>query len=467
MSKKEAVEKIISLVGSKNNINSVTHCFTRLRFKLNDRSKVNDKELSELPPVMGLYDRGGELQVILGNEVTEYYQEAEKLLEGKTQGVIDEKLDETVGQKSRMGVIDTISDIASAIFIPIIGVLGGCGTLQGILALLTFLNIIDATSGTYLVINAMGKGIFYFLPFFLAHTAAVKFGGKPFISMAIAAAMLYPDVLTAVTDGTAMTFAQLPLLLRDYTSTVFPIIVAAWLASVVEKQLRKVIPDILKMIFVPMFTIVIVVPIALMVFGPLLTYAMDGVTYGINALYKISPILTGTLVGGIWQLLVFVGISKAFISIFATEFATNGFSYFGAIVFFVAAMGQTGAVFAIAAKTKVKRIKAVTMGAGVSGLFGITEPALFGINVPAKRPFLIGSISAAIGGLITSVFGGKLYSLATGVLGIPSLINPKSGLDKGFFATVIASIITFIVAFVFTYKFGWNAENDKKYASKL
>ena len=162
-----------------------------------------------------------------------------------------------------------------------------------------------------------------------------------------------------------------------------------------------------------------------------------------------------------------MGISKAFISIFATEFATNGFSYFGAIVFFVAAMGQTGAVFAIAAKTKIKNIKSVTMGAGISGLFGITEPALFGINVPAKKPFVIGSVSAAIGGLITSLFGGKLYSLATGILGIPSLISPEKGIDQGFFATIIGSIVTFALAFVFTYKFGWNETNDEIYKTRL
>jgi PTS system beta-glucosides-specific IIC component len=466
MDKKESVEKIIELVGSQENINSVTHCFTRLRFKLKDRSVVEDDQLTEVPAVLGLYDRGGELQVILGNKVTEYYQEAEKILGNKTQGSIDENLDEDEPHE-KMGVIDKISDIASAIFIPFIGVLGACGTLQGILALLVFLNVVDATSGTYLVINAMGKGIFYFLPFFLSYTAATKFGGKPFISMAIAATLLYPDILTAVAGDVSVTFAQLPLLLRDYSSTVFPVIVAAWIASVIEKQLRKIIPDLLKMIFVPMLTLIIVVPLTLLVLGPVLTYAMDAVTYSINYLYSISSVITGTLVGGIWQLLVFMGISKAFMPIFTTEFTTNGFSYFGAIVFFVAAMGQTGAVFAISAKTKVKSIKAVTMGAGVSGLFGITEPALFGINVPAKKPFVIGSLSSALGGLITSLFGGKLYSLATGVLGIPSLINPENGLDQGFFATVFASVITFILAFSITYKFGWNAENDEQFKRKL
>lgn len=466
MNKEETVKSIISLVGSEDNINSVTHCFTRLRFKLVDRSKVNDEELNKLTAVMGVYDRGGELQIIMGNQVSEYYREAQKILGDKTKGAISEKLDDTV-PKVKMSIIDRIADISSAIFVPFIGVLAGAGTLQGITALLVFLNIINETSGTFLVLNATGKGIFYFFPFFLAYTAAVKFGGKPFISMAIAASILYPDVLTAVQENTSMTFVQIPMLLRNYTSSVFPIIVAAFVASVVEKQLRKVIPDIVKMIFVPMFTLLIVVPLTLLVLGPIFTYVMDAITFGINFSYEFSPIFTGALVGGIWQLLVFLGVSKAFMPIFTTEFMTNGYSYFGAITFFVAAMGQTGAVFAIAAKTKRKNIRSVSMGAGISGLFGITEPALFGINVPAKKPFLIGSISGAVGGLITSLFGGKLYSLATGILGIPSLINPEAGLDKSFWSVIIASTITFVLAFVLTYQFGWTKDNDDVFGDKL
>lgn len=466
MDKQGTIKKIIELVGTEGNINSVSHCFTRLRLKLVDRAKVDDKALGEVPAVMGLYDRGGELQVIMGNQVSEYYQEAEKIIPEKTAGTVDEKLDEPV-EKEKMGIIDTIADVSSGIFIPIIGVLAGCGTLQGILSLLTFMNVLSVESGTYMTLYAIGQGIFYFFPFFLAYTAAQKFGGKPAIALAIAAAMLYPSILTAATEGTALTFAGIPLMLRDYTSSVFPIIVAVWLASLVEKQLRKIIPDVLKMIFVPLLTLVIIVPLTLLAVGPVLTYAMNAITASINFLFDFSSVLTGTLVGGIWQLLVFFGVSKAFLSIFPEEFARSGYSIFGAITFFVACMGQTGAVLAIAAKTKEKNIRAVTVGAGISGLFGITEPALFGINVPAKKPFLFGSISAAIGGLISSVFGGKLYSLASGILGVPALINPESGIDQGFFAVIIGSVIAFVIAFALTYKFGWTAENDEQFKLKL
>lgn len=454
MDRKLVVGQIIELVGSEANINAVSHCFTRLRFRLKDRNLVKEEELKALDAVYGIYDRGGELQIVMGNEVSSYYEIAAETLGDRAQGSVDEHLEEEQ-PKGKMSVVDWIADLSSSIFVPIIGVLGGCGTFQGVTSLLLFLKIISPESGTYLVLNAIGRGIFYFLPFYLAYTTAQKFGGKPFLGMTVAASIMYPDIISASSGETAYTFMQIPLMLRDYSSTVFPIVVAVVFATFVEKQLRKIIPDILKMIFVPMLTLFIVVPLTLLVIGPALTYVMEGITIGITFLYDKLPILTGALIGGLWQLLVFTGVSKAFIPIFAGEFASKGYTNIGAVTFFVAAMGQTGAAFAIAAKTRKQETKSAAIGAGVSGLFGITEPALFGLNVPAKRPFIIGSLSAVIGGLLVSFFDGKLYSFATGLFGIPALISPQDGLDVSFWAVILTSVLTFILAFVGTYQFGW------------
>ena len=458
MDRKSVVDNIIKLVGSEANINTVSHCFTRLRFRLKDRKIVNDEELKKIEAVYGVYDRGGEIQIVMGNEVSSYYEIAAKILGDKAQGSVDEYIDDD-SKKEKMSVVDWIADLSSSIFIPIIGVLGACGTFQGVTSFLLFLNLITPESGTYLVFNAIGHGIFYFLPFYLAYTTAQKFGGKPFLGMTVAASIMYPDIISGASGEVSYTFLQLPLMLRDYSSTVFPVVVAVIFAAFVEKQLRKIVPDILKMIFVPMLTLLIVVPLTLLLIGPALTYVMEGLTAGISFLYARVPIITGSLIGGIWQLLVFTGVSKAFIPIFASDFASQGYTNIGAVTFFVAAMGQTGAVFAIAAKTRKSEIKSAAIGAGVSGLFGITEPALFGLNVPAKRPFIIGSISAAIGGFILAFFDGKLFSFATGLFGIPSLINPETGLDLSFWAAILSSILTFVLAFIGTYQFGWK---DKK-----
>lgn len=454
MERKEVVKKIIELVGSDENINAMSHCFTRLRFRLKNRNLVNEIALKDLDAVYGIYDRGGEIQIVMGNEVSSYYELAALILGNKAQGLVDEKIEEN-HTKEKMGVIDWIADLSSSIFIPIIGVLGACGTFQGLTSLLLFLKLITPESGTFLVFNAIGKGIFHFLPFYLAYTTAQKFGGKPFLGMTIAASILYPDIVSGASGKVSYTFLQIPLMLRDYASTVFPIVVAVIFAAFVEKQLRRVIPDILKMIFVPLLTLFIVVPLTLLAIGPALTYAMGGLTAGISFLYAKVPIVTGALIGGLWQLLVFTGVSKAFIPIFAGEFASKGYTNIGAVTFFVAAMGQTGAAFAIAAKTQKAATKSAAIGAGISGMFGITEPALFGLNVPAKRPFIIGSVSALIGGLLTSLFDGKLFSFATGLFGVPSLINPDTGLDTSFWAVVLSSVFTFVLAFVGTYQFGW------------
>ncbi len=465
MGKKEVVIKLIQLVGGDENIIEFSHCFTRLRVKLKDRSKADDESIKKTEKVMGIIDRGGELQIVLGNGVSLYYEEAEKLLgKEKSKGSVgvEQVAKEEKENAPKMNLVDRISQLASAVFIPLIGGLAGCGTLQGILALLVFLKVLIPESGTYMVLHAISDSIFYFLPFFLAYTSATYFGGKVYISMIIAATLMYPTVMASVSAEQTITFLRIPMLVMNYSKTVFPIIAASWLSAIIEKRLRKAIPDLLKMIFIPLGTLIIVVPLTLLAVGPILTSAMNLVTVAIQTLYVITPVITGTLVGGIWQLLVFFGISKAFLPIFTSDFANYGYTYFGAVTFFVAAMGQTGAALGISLKTKNKNIKAVATGAMVSGLFGITEPALFGLNVPAKKPFIIGSISAAIGALISSLCRGKLYSLATGILGIPSLINPEKGFDIGFWGVIIGSVVTFVLAIALTYRFGWNDVMEDK-----
>ncbi len=465
MDKKEIVVKLVELSGGEDNIQEYSHCFTRLRFRLKDRGKAQDDMLKKTEGVMGIIDRGGELQIVLGNSVSLYYEEAVKLLgKEKSKGAVAvaRVAEEEKNAGEKLNLVDKIAQLASAAFIPIIGGLAACGTLQGLLSLMIFLKVLTPESGTYMVLYAISDSIFYFLPFFLAYTSANYFGGKVYISMIIAATMIYPTIMGTVSAEEAYTFLGIPMLIMAYTKTVFPIIAASWMASVIEKQLRKVIPDVLKMIFVPLITVVIVVPVTLLVVGPILTFAMSLVTKGIQAIYAVTPVVTGTLVAGIWQLLVFFGISKAFIPIFTSDFANFGYSYVGAIVFFVAVMGQTGAVLGICLKTKNKNIKSVATGAVISGFFGITEPALFGLNVPAKKPFIIGSLSAAVGGLTASLFGGKLYSLATGVLGIPSLINPEHGIDMSFWGVLLGAVITLVLAAALTYMFGWDEETEKR-----
>ncbi|MFV0556536.1 MAG: PTS transporter subunit EIIC [Lactovum sp.] len=451
------VSQIIELVGGVDNITKIAHCFTRLRFNLKDRKLVKDEELEALDYVMGLIDAGGQVQVVIGNSVSKYYEAAIQSYPLLAGGEVELEADETV----KLSFVDKITDLASALFVPILGVLAASGTLQGLTSLLLLMGAIDEKSGTYLVLHAIGESIFYYLPVFLAYTSAQKFGGKPFFAMIIAGVMIYPELITAVDAGEALTFVGIPMTLINYSKTVFPIVLSSYLAAKVEKLARKIIPDILQMILVPLMVFLVVVPLALLVVGPVLTYAMSLVTSSVIACYKFSPLLTGTLVGGIWQLLVLFGISKAFIPIFAANFASLQFDPFVPIVFFSSVMGQTGAVLGFSLRSKSNKIKQVGFASGISGFFGITEPALFGINVPARKPFLFGLLSGAVGGFICSILGAKGYTFGSGILGIPVLISAK-GLDMAFYGAIIASLASLALSFALTYFFGWSQDIEDK-----
>lgn len=454
MSVNNNVKRIVELVGGEENITSISHCFTRLRFILMDRSKVNDQELERAEGVIGLIDAGGQLQVVIGNSVSKYYEAALKMYPLTGDGPIEEE------NKENMSLLDKITDLASALFVPTVGILAACGTLQGFISLFTLVNVITEGSGTYLVLSTIADAIFYYYPVFIAYNAAKKFGGKPFISMIIALVMVHPNIINAANVSESMSFAGIPLLLIDYSKSVFPVILASYLASKVEKHARKYIPDVMKMIFLPLVVFLIVIPAVLLLVGPVITEAMTLVTKSVIVCYDFNPILSGIIVGGVWQFLVLFGISKAFIPIFATNFATFGYCPLVAIVFFASAMGQTGALLGFCFRSKNNKIRQFGIASGVAGFFGITEPALFGINVPARKPFLFGMVGGAVGGLIASIMGAKGYAFGSGITGIPALINPN-GIDRGFYGAIIGAVVSFIVAFALSYILGWSEKIEK------
>ena len=461
----ESVNKIIELAGGENNIITFSHCATRLRLKLKDDNLKKMDELKKVPGVMGLLERGGETQIVIGNAVQNYYFEMEKILKEKSTGFVDENLDDLPKQK--LSVLDQITGLASDLFIPIIGTLSACGTLKGIIALLVMIDWISTSSGAYLVLYSIANGMFYFLPFFLAYTTANHFGGKPAIALAIASALLYPDIMTAaeqITKGSSYSYFGIPLMLMNYSSTVLPIIGSVWIASVIEKKLRQVIPDVLKMIFVPLITLLVTLSIVFLAVGPILTIAMNTVTSFVQFLYSIAPSITGAISGGLWLLLVSVGLSKAFIPLFTADFATMGYTLFGLVAFFIAPMGIGGSMVGIALRAKKKSVKSIAWSAFFTAVIaGITEPGLFGLAIPAKKPLLIASGCNVIGSMLVLLFGGKLYTLSSAVLGIPALISPSKGIDLSFWAVIICCIITLVLSATLTYFFGWSQENEDSF----
>lgn len=472
MKYEQLAKDILANVGGKENVSSVVHCVTRLRFKLKDEGKANTEVLKNMDGVVTVMKSGGQYQVVIGNHVPDVYA---AVLQVGNLGAVSENSDSSSDEKMSMGA--KFIDLISGVFQPILGVLAATGMIKGFAALILALGWVEATSGTYQLMNIAGDGLFNFLPIFLGYTAMKKFGGSPFIGMAIAAALVHPTLATLTTGevsnvlfkGTLfespihITFLGIPVIMMSYASSVIPIILSTFVASKVEKGLKKIIPDVVKTFVVPFFTIVIMVPLTFLVIGPISTWAgslLGGATLWI---YELSPIVAGLVIGGFWQVFVIFGLHWGLVPIAINNLTTMGYDPVLATTVMVC-FAQTGAVLAILLKTKDKKLKSLSVPAFISGLFGVTEPAIYGITLPLKKPFIMSCIGGAVGGGIIGATAGKLWMFGgMGIFVFPAFIKPGSGLDMSFYGSIIALIAGFAVAFVLTYLFGGiNQEKSSK-----
>jgi PTS system beta-glucosides-specific IIC component len=372
-------------------------------------------------------------------------------------------------------------DMISGVFTPILGVLAATGMIKGFAALILALGWVDATSGTYQLLNIAGDGLFNFLPIFLGYTAMKKFGGTPFIGMAIAAALVHPTLATLNTgeastvlfQGTLfespihITFLGIPVILMSYASSVIPIILSTYVTSKVEKGLKKIIPDVVKTFLVPFFAILIMVPLTFLVIGPVSTWAGSLLGAATLWIYELSPIVAGVILGGFWQIFVMFGLHWGLVPIAINNIATLKFDPVVATTVMVC-FAQVGAVLAVMLKTRNKKLKSLSIPAFISGIFGVTEPAIYGVTLPLKKPFIMSCIGGGIGGAIIGATGGKLWMMGgMGIFVIPTFIKPGSGLDMSFWGAIIAIFAGFIVAFVLTYLFGFKNTETKENTEKM
>nr|WP_276575919.1 beta-glucoside-specific PTS transporter subunit IIABC [Oceanirhabdus seepicola] len=451
-------KNIIKNVGGKENVNSLTHCVTRLRFKLKDEKKANTEVLKNMDGIVTVVQSGGQYQVVIGNHVADVYEEVMAVGGFGTASESDE-----TGEKK--GIFNSLIDTISGIFAPALGVLAATGMIKGFNALFLALGWLALDSGTYQLLNAIGDCFFYFFPIFLGYTAAKKFKLNHFVGMAIGAALVYPalggltvgEPLYTLFQGSIIespvyiTFLGIPVILMNYSSSVIPIILATYVASKVEKVFKKIIPDVVKTFLVPFCTLLVVAPLTFIVVGPIATWAGQLLGAGTVALYELSPILTGIVIGGFWQVFVIFGLHWGLIPVAINNLVTLGYDPVLAMSF-AASFAQTGVVLAILFKTKNKKLKGLSLSSVISGIFGVTEPAIYGITLPRKKPFVISCIVASIGGAITGWAGSKVYMVGgLGIFGIPSYINGQTGFDKGFYGAIAAIIIAFILGFVAMY----------------
>lgn len=456
---KNLAKMIIQHVGGKDNVRSLTHCFTRLRFVLKDEDKANTDLLKQTDGVVDVIQQGGQYQVVIGMQVEAVYTEVMKRLDLEGQSVEEEP--ETSESKS---LFNRFVDTVSGIFMPLLGLLTACGIIKGLLAILAVSGLLTETDGTYVMLNAVGDSLFYFFPIFLAYTAAKKFKLNEFTGMAIGASMIYPAIINSITDtpldtlfagsviesNVFLTFLKIPVLLTNYSSTVVPAILAVWFASIVEKQVKKIAPAAVKNFFVPLMTLLISVPIIFIVIGPLATWASTIIGAFVQVLYSFSPVLFGAFVGGFWQIFVMFGIHQGMIPIVINNLATLGYDTIFAATC-TASFTQLAILIAIVIRTKNKRIKNTATAAIFPAIFGITEPAIYGVTLPLKKPFIISCVSSGVGGALAMALGVKFYQMGgQGIFSFPCYLNPASGDFNGIWMSVIAMGVAMILSFVAT-----------------
>lgn len=465
---------IVENVGGTENINSLIHCITRLRFYLKDDSKANDNAIENLDGVISVAKAGGQYQVVIGQAVTDVYdaviaQIGPEFTNDNATAEAVKKTTEEANQKNdswsviKRGISNFIG-VLTASMIPIIGILAGSGILKGILAALTGFKVLSTTSGTYVILNSIGDATFYFLPIILGFTAAKKLGSDPIVLGIVGGIIIYPSIVTLASKAsTANTsFLGIPTTLVSYTSSVFPIIVAAWLGKYVEKFLKKVIPLYVRSVFVPILEALILSLVIIIGVGPIITVLSKGLSDGLVSIYSFSPTLSGFVLGGVYQAMVIFGLHWGLIPIVINDIATNGHSYINSILS-INMVAQGGAVLAVFLKTKNKKLKEVSLAAAISAFCGVTEPALCGVNLKYKRIFIVASISSAIGGALTGFLKVNNYALSGALIGFPAFITPGVGIGSNFYGYLISHYGTLLISVLLVYLFGFT---DKMLAKK-
>ena len=453
---------IIKHVGGKENILTLVHCITRLRFQLKDESKADDDILKNMEGVVTVMKSAGQYQVVIGNHVPAVYADV-----CEAAGITVSTQEETREHKN---VFDALIDTISGIFQPILSIMTAAGMLKGLNALFLALGWYTDTSGTAIFMNTIGDALFMYLPIMLGYTSAKKFGLKPFVGLVIGAALCYPAIQQSTLSGGGeplytlfagtlfespvyMDIFGIPVITMDYTSSVVPVILICFFASKCQKQLNKLIPETLKFFFVPMFTLFIALLCGFIVIGPIATFASNLIAEGIMNVRNFSPMLAGALVGGFWQVLVIFGLHWGFIPIYINNIATMGFDNV-MMPFFGATFAQTAVVIAMLIKTRDKKLRALCVPAAISGIFGVTEPAIYGITLPRKKPFIISCIASAIAG---AYFGfANLKEFIMGGLGIfefPAMIDPATNNMDSLYVGIIGAILAMLVGFILTMLF--------------
>ncbi|WP_313340133.1 beta-glucoside-specific PTS transporter subunit IIABC [Lacrimispora sp.] len=426
---------IIKKVGGKDNIISLVHCVTRLRFNLKDESLADDEALKQMEGVITVMHSSGQYQVVIGNHVPQVFTDVCRLA-----NISSEKATE----KKKMSFREKSLDLISGIMMPAIGILCACGMLKGLNSILLYLGLYSDADGIYILLNAIGDSIFFFFPVVIGFNTAKKLDMNPFLGLIIGAALCYPTI-----NGTDVPLFG-HMINVTYTSTLLPVILIVALAKPLESFFNRVIPDMVKTFITPMLVLLIALPVGFVVIGPIANLISNGISQGVLSIYKLSPIFAGFLVGGLWQVMIVFGVHIVLVVLCITNIISGTPDPILAFTTFVT-FTTTGMIFAMWLKTKDKTLKQIALPAWISGFFGVTEPAIYGILLPRMKHFVLSCLCGAVAGAATAALGLKYHTMAgMGLFEIPALLDPTQP-GKSMVHALIAAAISLIVGFAVTF----------------
>ncbi|MGV3346438.1 beta-glucoside-specific PTS transporter subunit IIABC [Enterobacteriaceae bacterium LUAb1] len=443
MEHKKVAEEILELIGKSDNIRQYWHCITRLRFNLHNDKKVNIDAIKAIPGVLGAHFQGDQLQIILGSHVSHVFTQLDKMITDKNTSPDDDSVSEKNHTKNT-SFINLFFDLLSGIFTPVLPAIIGTGLLKGLLVLLDAINFIPHYSPEYKILYAISDSAFYFLPVLIAFSAAKKFKTNEFISATLACVLLYP----IANKGELLSFLGIAVPNIQYTFTVIPIILGVWILSYVSHWVDKIIPASVKIIFSPLFILIITSVITLTIVAPLGFYIGEYLEKSFSWLFNTAGPIAGLIMGSTISLLVITGMHYAFFPATFSNFKTLGYDFVLLPISFVSNMAQAGATLAVAIKAKDKKLKSVAYSSSLTALFGITEPAIYGVTMKLKTPFYCALTGGGIGGAVVGAFTVKAFAFSLpGITALPTFFDKNS---NNFIYICLAITLSFAIAFILT-----------------
>lgn len=444
----QLAREVIEAVGGKENIVSVSNCMTRLRFVLKDDSIPDKERVSAVKGVKGVMNQGGQYQVIIGTHVSEVVKSVKE-----EAGLSEEKPnkdDYKVLKKDSLW--NRFFKVISGCIMPMIGPMIAGGIIKGLLVILKTAGLLAETDGTYLILYAASDAILYFMPIIVGFTCGKVFDCNSYVTAAIGAAFVYPNLVAAVAAEGGISFLGLPIASTTYSNTLFPIILASFVASRLEKLAKKFIPQMIQLMLVPVFVMMITVPLSWIVIGPVMNFVSNGLSSAVFAVFGFSPLIGGLLLGAFWQLVVLLGLHAAFIPILINNIITQGQDPVNAVLG-LTVWALAGVAFGYALRMKDPEKRSIGFGSMASALCGVTEPTIYSIALPNFKLFICAWIGGGISGAVLGALGGKMYAMGgDGLFRIPSMINP-AGLDVSFYGFIACAAFAFLVSAALSFVF--------------